>query len=490
MNKVFCFAWLLSAALNAQTLLSLDDALNIAEQNSPQIKQVELMLERSRQSLKAQRAALKSNFSLSVNPYSYSYDRRYDRFRNLWYTSQNTSSSADFRIRQPILWTDGTFSIINRLQWLEGWSEGGNDLSEPWSNNLYLNYEQPIFTYNRTKLALNELELDLENTSINYVLQQLSLEYDVTNSFYEIYRNKLAFDIAREEVANTQNSYTIIKNKVDAGIVAREELYQAELNLLQSESDVQNNLVSLENSLDSFKKLIGVPITDSIDIVGDVSHTVIDVNLDKAISSGLENRLELRQREIEVQSAYHSLIETMALNEFQGNISLTYGIQGVSQTFESMYDSPDRNRQASISFEIPLFDWGERKARIKASEATISSRELSQEEERDDIIISIRQAHRQLQNLVNQIEIAKQNVKNAELTYEINLERYKNDDITSMDLNLFQTQLSEAKIQLTDSIINYKLALLNLKILSMYDFVRNAPVMPETLLDEEIKSNE
>ncbi|MBN1464251.1 TolC family protein [candidate division KSB1 bacterium] len=484
MRKFVIVTLLWCAAVHSQTVLSLDDAMSIAMQNSPQIQQAELNLERSSQSLKAQRAALKSNFSLSVNPYSYSYDRRYDRFRNIWYSSENTSSSADFRIRQPILWTDGTFSIINRLQWLEGWSEAGSAQTEPWSNNLYLTYEQPIFTYNRTKLALGELELDLENTTINYVLQKLALEYDVTNSFYEIYRNQLGYDIAREEYANTNNSYQIIKNKVDAGIAAREELYQAELNLLNSQSSVQNNLVLLQNSLDSFKKLIGVPIPDSIDIVGDVAHTVVDIDLAAAIDSGLKHRLELRQREIEIQSAYNGLVETMALNEFRGNISLTYGIQGVNETFESMYDSPDRNRQASISFEIPLYDWGERRARIKASEASIESRKLSQEEARDDIVISIRQAHRQLQNLVNQIEIAGQNVENADLTYQINLERYKNGDLTSMDLNLYQIQLSDAKKQLTDSIINYKLALLNLKILSMYDFVRDQAVIPEELLSE------
>ena len=110
MRIILIYSLLMCAVAQAQTIVSLDDALSIAMQNSPQIKQAELNLERSSQSLKAQRAALKSNFSLSINPYSYSYDRRYDRFRNLWYTSENTSSSADFRIRQPILLTDGTFS--------------------------------------------------------------------------------------------------------------------------------------------------------------------------------------------------------------------------------------------------------------------------------------------------------------------------------------------------------------------------------------------
>ena len=466
----------------SQAILSLDESLTMAMEHSPQIKQAKLSLERIEQSLKAQRAALKSNFSLTVNPFEYSHDRRFDRYNNNWYTSENQSSSADLRIAQPIVWTDGSFSLTNRLQLLEAWSEVQDQRSTTWSNNLYFNYNQPLFTYNRTKLALEELELDFENTTLNYILRRLALEYDVTSGFYEVYRSRLNFDIAGEEYSNTKNSFQIIKNKVDAGLAAKEELYQAELNLLNSESKVQNNDVLLENALDSFKKLIGYPVLDSLNIIGDVTHQVVQIDAMKAINEGLKNRLELRQRNIDIQSAYNSLIETMAYNEFKGNINLTYGIIGVNEEFGTMYDRPTKDRKASLSFELPLFDWGERKARIRASEAILESRRVSLQEEEDDIIISIRQSNRQLSNLVNQIDIARQNVKNADLTYQINLERYENGDLTGMDLNLFQIQLSDAKIQLTDSIINYKLALLNLKIQSMYDFARNESVVPDNLL--------
>ena len=63
-----------------------------------------------------------------------------------------------------------------------------------------------------------------------------------------------------------------------------------------------------------------------------------------------------------------------------------------------------------------------------------------------------------------------QNVTNAEITYDINLERYKNGDLTSFDLNRFQSQLSSKKSSLAAALINYKIELLNLKILSLYDF--------------------
>ena len=103
--------------------------------------------------------------------------------------------------------------------------------------------------------------------------------------------------------------------------------------------------------------------------------------------------------------------------------------------------------------------------------------QLSEEDEKNNIIIGIRQAYRNVQNQNLQIDIAQQNVKVAQLTYDINLERYENGDLTSMDLNLYQNQLSQKKIGLVDAMIAYKLALLDLKVESMWDFIKNRPVL-------------
>ena len=105
-------------------------------------------------------------------------------------------------------------------------------------------------------------------------------------------------------------------------------------------------------------------------------------------------------------------------------------------------------------------------------------------EEKKQIIIDIRKVYRNLINQQNQIEIATQNEINAQLTYEINLERYKNGDLTGMDLNLYQTQLSEKKMAYAQALINYKIELLNLKIQTLYDFVNNEPLVPEELFKD------
>jgi len=466
---------------SAQTTLTLDGALEIAMENSPEIKGTKLDLERSRSMLDAQTAALKSQFNLRLNPFNYSSDRVFNTFLSDWSTTKTKSSLGTFTISQPITATDGTLALTNRFSWQDSHSDYTDTRRKTYDNNLYLSFSQPIFTYNRTKLETRELELDLEQTLLSFAIQKLSLERQVAQRFFTVYQNRMNYDISLEEQENQEQSYQIIKNKVDAGLAAREELYQAELNRATSKSTVQNRLVSLENSLDNFKQLIGLPLTEYVAIETDVQYEMVEVSIEKAQNEALKNRMELRQLKINIENARFNLIRTEAQNEFKGDITLSYGVIGTDEQFGDIFESPTKKQAVGLSIDIPLWDWGEKKARMKASQVTVEQRILTLDEEIVSIDIGIRQACRNLNNLVNQIDIARQSVRNAELTYDINLERYKNGDLTSMDLNLYQTQLSERKMSLIQSQIDYKLALLDLKIQTLWDFELNKPVIPEEI---------
>ncbi|HZL10472.1 MAG TPA: TolC family protein [Prolixibacteraceae bacterium] len=472
---------------NAQQILTLESALDIARNNSPDIRSSLLNLERSEQTLKAQDAALKSNLSLSLTPFSYDQTRSFDDYNSKWYTGKTTQSFGTLMVSQPFLPTDGTISLVNRFGWQNKSSIQGDisQNSKAFTNALSLSIQQPLFTYNRTKLQLKELELDLENAQLNYAMQKLNNEKQVTQFFYNVYLAQMSLSISQDEFTNTQKSYEITKNKVTAGIAAKEEQYQAELNFATSRSAVQNAQVNLDNYKDQFKQYIGMDIMTEIAVMTDVKMNPVVVDVKKAIEFGLSSRMELRQREIDIETSQFAMIRTKSLNEFKGDVNLSLGISGDNEKLLNVYDNPTNNPSVSVSFNLPLYDWGEKKARIKAQEAVIQTQELNQTEEKKQITVDIRKVYRSLQNLVNQIDIASQSEKNAQLTYEINLERYDNGDLTSMDLNLFQNQLSTKKMAYAQALIDYKIELLNLKIQSLFDFEKNEAIIPENLIQKK-----
>jgi len=473
-----------ASPLTAQALLTMDRALDIAEENSPNMKQTELALVRSQERLNAQRARLKSQFSITLDPFQYEKTNRFDQQTNEWYLNESASSGGTFAINQRILPTDGQLMLVNRFSYDYSLSESAyapDPLSKTYTNNLYLQFTQPIFTYNRTRMETESLELEYESSLLRYLLMRLALERDVAQQFFAVYSNQMSLEITREELTSNQESYNIIKNKVEGGLLALEELYQAEVNLATSNSGVFNAELTLENSLDQFKVLIGLPLDTTLMIAAEIMADTVPVNQELAITHALNNRMELREREIDIENANFGLTQAKATNEFAGSITASFGVQAYDEVFADMFKTPTNTPAIGISFDIPIFDWGERKSEIRAAEASLQSSQLGYEIERTDIEVNIRAVVRNLKNLENQIQIQKKTVENATLAYDINLERYRNGDLTSLDLGIYQNQLSEAKMSVTNAIINYKIELLNLKIQTLYDFEKQLPIIPDEL---------
>jgi outer membrane protein TolC len=437
-------------------------------------------LERYQQSLIAQRASLKSKFLLNLTPVDYSKTRQFDNRFSEWYTNERLTTSGMFQVEQPILWTDGTLSLINRLGWQDNYSNmnGITNKNRAFSNNLYLQLSQPVFTYNRRQMALKQIEYDYENANISYALQRLDTEWQITAKFYDVYMSQSNLQTSKEELANAEQSYDIIKNKVEADLAARDELFQAELNLATAQSSTDQSKVSLENYKDKLKQSLGMALGEDIAVIAEINIEPVAVDRQKAIDHALASRLELRQREIQSAELDFQMIQTKALNEFKGDITLTYGLIGDHSNFGRIYDSPTQNPRVAINFTIPIFDWGEKKARIRAQEAAQKVHRIDSEQDMVGIELNIRQVCRSLENLWTQIKIAEQNVRNAQLTYDLNLTRYREGDINGMQINQFQTQLSSKKVAYTQALINYKIELLNLKILSLYDFEKDADIVP------------
>lgn len=464
----------------AQVPLTIEQALDIAEEHNPDLKASKLNLERYQQNLVAQRASLKSRFSLDLNPLNYSRSRRFDNRLSQWYTNETLNTSGTFMISQPILLTDGEISLINTFGWQDNKStvEGVDNSNRAFSNDLYLRLTQPIFTYNRRKMELQQIEFDYENAGIRYALQRLNTERSITNQFYAVYMAQNNLAISKEELENTQQSFEIIKNKVEADLSAREELYQAELNLANAQSAVEERVVSLENAKDQLKQSLGMPLNEDIAVTADIEVSPIAVDLNHAVQSGLSSRMEIRQREIDIELGELQMIQTKSLNEFRGDISLSVGIIGDNERFGNIYENPTQNPRIAVSLAVPIFDWGEKRARVRAQKIAQTIAKLEQENLRVDIELDVRQVWRRLENLRTQIDIAEKSVRNAELTYDINLTRYHEGDLTGMEISQFQTQLSNRKMAYAQALINYKIELLNLKILSLYDFEKDEPIVP------------
>ena len=184
---IFLLFWFLPG--KTQTILSMEQAMDIAEKNSPSLLSSLFSLEQTSELLNAQRAALKSNFLLNVAPIGYSNTRQFDARTASWFTNNTFSTGGTFSVQQPILATDGVLALTNNFSWQSTTSTnlGATNQDKSFINNLNLSLTQPLFTYNRTKVTIKTLELNHENAMLNYAMQRLALEKNVAQYFYNVY---------------------------------------------------------------------------------------------------------------------------------------------------------------------------------------------------------------------------------------------------------------------------------------------------------------
>lgn len=122
----------------AQQILTLSESIEIAQRSSRSIKKSMLNLYGNQRSLDAERLSLKSRFALDITPFDYNRNRSFNDLFSTWNTNEDYNSFALFSVRQPIVATDGTISLINRFGYRDNYSEFQDIRTKTYSNNLYL----------------------------------------------------------------------------------------------------------------------------------------------------------------------------------------------------------------------------------------------------------------------------------------------------------------------------------------------------------------
>src|SRR5512147_2995821 len=81
--------------MDGQEILTLEDAMNVALKNSPEIIKSELNMTISKENLNAREAATKSLIKFNVTPFSYSRTRSFNNQFSYWITGEDIKTFGD-----------------------------------------------------------------------------------------------------------------------------------------------------------------------------------------------------------------------------------------------------------------------------------------------------------------------------------------------------------------------------------------------------------
>lgn len=457
----------------AQKVLTLKDALNIALSKSYSIKSAELALLSSQKTLEATKLGLMTSINMDLNIPSYSRTLS-NEFNPLTGTQQFfdygfTTYETRLYFTQPIVFTNGTFTLTGDL-WKRAQFSSGQQIPEDYYSNVSLSLQQPLFTFNTLKANLDRAEINFEKAQRNYTSASKDIVYNVTAAFYNLYQARENVKIAGEKVKQTESSYQTAENKLKAGLIAEVEAMQLEVDLASSKNDLLNAQRNYEEAENDFKLLIGLKLSDTIDVSAELEYNPIKINFKEAINYALANRSELKNSEADIELSKMSVEEINSQRNISAMISANYGINKDDNRFQDIFRQFDGSRSVTFTVHVPVLDWGENKRQVEAAEANMSLDKLSYENQKEEIKKEIIEIVDRINSAKARIETLSKSVQLAQKSFDISRQRFQAGTITSFELQQIQLRLTDAKTNSLNALIDYKLAVADLNRKTLHDF--------------------
>ena len=286
-----------------------------------------------------------------------------------------------------------------------------------------------------------------------------------------------------------QEAHEIAKSKYSAGLIREVEALQMEVDLSAAANNYDIAKVDYASQISLFKEKIGIELVDSIIIKSDLEYIPVIVDVEKAVSLALENRLELKESEIQIELTQMDIKRRKAEGRINGDISVNYEFRGVNKdyltipiettlnnTWENLVSRPG-SFGVGVTVNIPIIDWGENRARVHSAEATLKQNQIGLDGEKVTIERDVRTTVDRLQSSLRRLQLLEKNVVVAEKSFGISRQRYSNGDIDSQAMALERERLNNAYISRLEAYINYKLFLSDIMRKTFLDFEKNSSLL-------------
>jgi len=332
-------------------------------------------------------------------------------------------------------------------------------MGQNWQSQAALQVDQQLFNQSLFT-GLKAAKTTKEFYQVNKALSDEQLIEKVANSYYEVYQTRLQIETIETNLNNTVKTRNVIKGLVDAGLGKKIDLDRitVALNNLEANKQIVSNALKLQEN--ALKFAIGMAIDKEVRL----SEETFAVNEESA----LIEPLDLNGR-TEVQ-LFEKQIELLQLNKqamradyfprlsFTGNL----GYLGMGPVFP-IFSANDGVKWSGFSglglnLSIPIFNGGATKSRISQANIQIKQAEVDLIDTKLGLQLGNENAKAQIKNSLLTIHTNRANVTLAKEVLENTENNYKNGLATLTELLDAETAYADAQNNLTTSLLNYKIA--------------------------------
>ena len=464
--------------------LTLERMVELTMSSSFTVRRLNLEVERDRYNLKAQRARLKSSvdLDLTIPAFRLTSEPKWnsDLQKDEIIQEHTRRWEGELSIRQPVILfgypTNGYISINSRMyRYNQIDDEGDSDVD--YYNRYYISYSQPLFQPNRLKNDLEQAELSLEDTQLDFRRDIVSLVSRVSEGYHTLFNQYYTRTIRQGLVAGLERALDIAEGLVQADSARAIEVDQIQVELANAWEQLQSTESAIRLTASYVRREYGLSETDSIDFDPVFQLDPVPIDMDAAARYAMELTPRLRQLDIDLRNQEIRLDETKSRGAFRLNLSMSYGRERRDDYFDHLWVDPDNSYTINVTAFLPIWDWGGRKARIASSEIGVEQTRLRIEETELGIVSNVRNEVLNVRDRESRTLAMRENLELARDVSETSFQRYQDGALTALELILSLRREAGTAENFIGAYVSWKGSLTRLQEQTYYDFERGRPVL-------------
>ncbi|WP_149526679.1 TolC family protein [Sphingobacterium hotanense] len=330
------------------------------------------------------------------------------------------------------------------------------EFGQPWNSQAVVQVNQQLFNQSLFT-GLKAAQTTREFYQINDQLTDEQLIEKVANAYYEVFQSDLQLNTLETNLNNTTKTRDILKGLVDAGLMKKIDLDRTEVainNMLAQKQQLINAQQLRENAL---KFAIGMDIRQDIELPKETFD--VDVNV-AAEQYNVDARTEVKILEKQIELL--ELNKKAKVSEFYPSLAFTgnLGYVGFGPQFPIFNDKTNTSKFSALGLNltIPIFNGGATRAKVNQANVDILKAKVDLEDTKLGLNLASENAKSQIRNSLLTVDNNRRNVDLARQVLDDTNNNYRNGLATLTELLDAENALSDAQNNLNTSLLNYKVA--------------------------------
>jgi outer membrane protein TolC len=335
--------------------------------------------------------------------------------------------------------------------------------------SMKLSLQQPLFTGFKLKKNLEMAELNASAAREELTRDQEDLVLNVITAYWNFYRAIKVEEVIRQSLDQMSEHLKDARNLLQQGMATDADVMKVQVQL----SDVKVKQLEARNAIrltsmalnSLMRNTLETEITpsDTPAISQSAFGTLLHENLSMLQTLALERRPELKS--MHLRRDMNSAGVTAAEGGWYPQVFLAanYDYARPNQRIIPPKDQWDGTWDVGVTLQWNIWDWYATDHQTAQAEAALRQSEAGIVQINDAVTLDVAQQYFNAQTTKDEVEVAHEGMEQAQESYRMTSEKFKNGVASNTDMLDAETALLQAKLTHTQAIIEFTLAIARLK---------------------------